>query len=134
MAVFLIRKKFPGGYTISEDNDSFGTQRTIDTRGSYIELDKYNEKYDNLANSKQNKSKDNFTKKQKLTQKSQQRKKQQFSHKKETESEKLRRLELERARKQQLKVMIPDEIVVSELASRLKVTATEVIKNLWVLA
>ena len=53
-----------------------------------------------------------------------------FSHKKETESEKLRRLELERARKQQLKVMIPDEIVVSELASRLKVTATEVIKKL----
>ena len=127
---FYDKKETSGGYTISEDNDSFGTQRTIDTRGSYIELDKYNEKYDNLANSKQNKSKDNFTKKQKLTQKSQQRKKQQFSHKKETESEKLRRLELERARKQQLKVMIPDEIVVSELASRLKVTATEVIKKL----
>ena len=127
---FSDQKEASGGYTISEDNDSFGTQRTIDTRGSYIELDKYNEKYDNLANSKQNKSKDNFTKKQKLTQKSQQRKKQQFSHKKETESEKLRRLELERARKQQLKVMIPDEIVVSELASRLKVTATEVIKKL----
>ena len=127
---FSDKKETAGGYTISEDNDSFGTQRTIDTRGSYIELDKYNEKYDNLANSKQNKSKDNFTKKQKLTQKSQQRKKQQFSHKKETESEKLRRLELERARKQQLKVMIPDEIVVSELASRLKVTATQVIKKL----
>lgn len=127
---FSDKKEASGGYTISEDNDSFGTQRTIDTRGSYIELDKYNEKYDNLANSKQNKSKDNFTKKQKLTQKSQHRKKQQFSHKKETESEKLRRLELERARKQQLKVMIPDEIVVSELASRLKVTATEVIKKL----
>ena len=127
---FSDKKEASGGYTISEDNDSFGTQRTIDTRGSYIELDKYNEKYDNLANSKQNKNKDNFTKKQKLTQKSQQRKKQQFSHKKETESEKLRRLELERARKQQLKVMIPDEIVVSELASRLKVTATEVIKKL----
>ena len=127
---FSDKKEASGGYTISEDNDSFGTQRTIDTRGRYIELDKYNEKYDNLANSKQNKSKDNFTKKQKLTQKSQQRKKQQFSHKKETESEKLRRLELERARKQQLKVMIPDEIVVSELASRLKVTATEVIKKL----
>ena len=77
---FSDKKETSGGYTISEDNDSFGTQRTIDTRGSYIELDKYNEKYDNLANSKQNKSKDNFTKKQKLTQKSQQRKKQQFSH------------------------------------------------------
>ena len=34
------------------------------------------------------------------------------------------------ARKQQLKVLIPEEIAVSELASRLKVTATEVIKKL----
>ena len=118
------------GYTVSEDSDNFAGQRTVDTRGSYVELDKYNEKYDNLANTKQNKSKDNFTKKQKLTQKSQQYRKQQHSHKRETEAEKLRRLELERARKQQLKVMIPDEIVVSELASRLKVTATEVIKKL----
>ena len=73
--------------------------------------------------------KDNYSKKQKLTQKSAQRNKQQFS-KKETEAEKLRRLELERARKQQLKVLIPDEIVVSELASRLKVTVTDVIKKL----
>ncbi|MGN1134165.1 MAG: translation initiation factor IF-2, partial [Oscillospiraceae bacterium] len=73
---------------------------------------------------------DNFAKKQKLTQKSQQHKKQKFSHKKETEAEKLKRLELERARKQQLKVKIPDEIVVSELASRLKVTSSEVIKKL----
>ncbi len=118
------------GYTVSETTDSFSKGRTVDTRGSYVELDKYNEKYDKLANTKQNRSKDNFTKKQKLTQKSQQYKKQQHSHKRETEAEKLRRLELERARKQQLKVLIPDEIVVSELASRLKVTATEVIKKL----
>lgn len=118
------------GYTVSSTESYSSKGRMVDTRGSYIELDKYNEKYDNLANTKQNKSKDNFTKKQKLTQKSQQYKKQQHSHKKETEAEKLRRLELERARKQQLKVLIPDEIVVSELASRLKVTATEVIKKL----
>ena len=39
-------------------------------------------------------------------------------------------MELERARKQQLKVMIPDEIVVSELATRLKATVTDVIKKL----
>ena len=69
------------GYTISSSDNSQG-RRTVDTRGSYVELDKYNEKYDNLANTKHNKSKDNFTKKQKLTQKSQQHKKQQFSHKK----------------------------------------------------
>lgn len=42
----------------------------------------------------------------------------------------MRRLELERARKQQLKVSIPDEIVVSELASRLKETSSSVIKKL----
>lgn len=105
---------------------------TVDTRGSYVEMDKYNEKYDNMANATggNSRKKDNFSKKQKLTQKSQQRKSQQYSNKKETETEKLRRLELERARKQQLKVLIPDEIVVSELAVRLKVAASEVIKKL----
>lgn len=105
--------------------------RTVDTRGSYVELDKYNEKYTTLAESK-GKGRDNYTKKQKITQKSQQRRQQQYSRK-ETEAEKLKRLELERARKQQLKVMIPDEIVVSELAARLKVTATDVIKKLMTL-
>ena len=108
--------------------------RTVDTRGSYVDIDKYNEKYENIAplngGGNGRHGKDNFSKKQKLTQKSAQRNKQQYSSKKETEAEKLRRLELERARKQQLKVLIPDEIVVSELASRLKVTATEVIKKL----
>ena len=119
------------GYTISENSGEMaGSRRTVDTRGSYIELDKYNEKYDNMATSKQGNKNDNFRKKQKITQKSQQYKKQQHSHKKETEQDKLNRLALEKARKQQLKVMIPDEIVVSELASRLKVTATEVIKKL----
>lgn len=103
--------------------------RTVDTRGSYVELDKYNEKYTNLAQGT-NTGKDNYVRKQKLNKKSTQRNKQQYSNKKETEFEKLKRLELERARKQQLKVLIPDEIVVSELASRLKVTATDVIKKL----
>ena len=119
------------GYTLSSDDESsYSKTTTIDTRGSYVELDKYNEKYDNLANTKHNRTKDNQAKKQKLVQKSQQHKKQQFSHKRETEAEKLRRLELERARKQQLKVLIPDSITVGELATRLKATATEVIKQL----
>ncbi len=123
------------GYTVSESTKKQDSYHTVDTRGSYIELDKYNEKYDNMADAKQGggKKHDNVTKKQKINQKSQQHKKDRFSHKKETEQEKLRRLELERARKQQLKVMIPNEIVVSELASRLKVTASEVIKKLMML-
>ena len=104
-------------------------QRIVDTRGSYVDIDRYNDRYDNLADTK-NRAGDNYQKKQKLVQKSKQKKKERLSTKRETEAEKLRRLELERARKQQLKVLIPDEIVVSELATRLKATVTEVIKKL----
>ncbi len=108
-------------------------RRTVDTRGSYVDLDKYNERYEQIA--PQGRGRDAFggsSKKQKITQKSQQRKQQQHSNKQrgETEAEKLRRLELERARKQQLKVLIPDSIVVSELATRLKVQVRDVMKKL----
>lgn len=105
-------------------------RRTVDTRGTYIDLDKYNERYDQMASSTNKHGGDNYSsKKQKINQKSAQRTRQQFSRK-ESEAEKLKRLELERARKQQLKVMIPDNITVGELAARLKATATEVIKKL----
>ena len=116
----------------SADSVKTEKRRTVDTRGSYVDLDKYNQRYEQIAPA--NKYKDNYsTKKQKINQKSAQRNKQKYSNKRETEQDKLRRLELERARKQQLKVLIPDNIVVSELASRLKVTATEVIKKLMML-
>ncbi len=46
------------------------------------------------------------------------------------EQEKMRRLQMEVARKAQLTVKIPDEITVGELASRMKKTAGEVIKLL----
>ena len=119
-----------GTAMMSSSEPSSEKRRTVDTRGSYVNLDKYNERYEQIAPQSSGKNKDNYTKKQKITQKSAQRNRNKFSSKRETETERLRRLELERARKQQLKVLIPDEIVVSELASRLKVTATEVIKKL----
>ncbi len=109
--------------------DSGENKRVVDTRGSYVNIDKYNDKYENLADTK-NRAGDNYQKKQKLVQKSKQQRKERLSTKRETEAEKLRRMELERARKQQLKVTIPDEIVVSELAARLKATVTDVIKKL----
>ncbi len=103
-------------------------RRTVDTRGSYVDLDKYNERYEQIAPA--DRHKDNYsTKKQKINQKSAQRGKQR-SNKKETEAQRLNRLELERARKQQLKVRIPDSITVSELATRLKVTVSKVIGKL----
>ena len=57
--------KTEAGYTVvKEETDN---KRHIDTRGSYVELDKYNEKYDNLAGTARGKNKDNYSKKQKLT-------------------------------------------------------------------
>ena len=103
------------------------TVRHVDTRAAQVDLDKYNERYEQIA-PQTRMSGDNVRRKQKINQKSQQRGRQQ-SQKRETEAQKLQRLALERARKQQLKVLIPDEIVVSELASRLKVTVSEVIKR-----
>ncbi len=103
--------------------------KRVDTRGSYVELDKYNERYETIAPAGKMNN-DNFRSKQKINQKSQQKGKQ-YGKQRETEAQKLKRLELERARKQQLKVQIPDEIVVGELATRLKVTASEVIKKLF---
>ncbi|MDE5582142.1 MAG: translation initiation factor IF-2 [Ruminococcus sp.] len=113
----------------SETAQTSTKRRTVDTRGSYVDLDKYNERYEQIATSNKHKNDNYSTKKQKINQKSAQRNRQQYSRK-ETEAEKLKRLELERARKQQLKVLIPDIITVSELSARLKVTATEVIKKL----
>ena len=122
------RTKFNATFS-SETAQTSTQRRTVDTRGSYVDLDKYNERYDQMATSNKHKNDNYSSKKQKINQKSAQRSRQQFS-KKESEAEKLKRLELERARKQQLKVLIPDSITVGELATRLKATATDVIKQL----
>ncbi len=100
--------------------------RTVDTRASQVELDKYNEKYEEIAS--QRITKDSGVHKQKIGRK--QGSKKQYGNKRETEADKLRRLQLERIKKTPIKVTIGDEITVGELASRLKKTAAEVIKQL----
>lgn len=117
----------------SADSITTEKRRTVDIRGSYVDLDKYNQRYEQIAPANKYTNDKYSTKKQKINQKSAQRNKQRYSNKRETEQDKLRRLELERARKQQLRVRIPDVISVGELATRLKVTATEVIKKLMML-
>ncbi|MBQ2792176.1 MAG: translation initiation factor IF-2 [Oscillospiraceae bacterium] len=114
------------------ERSSTGTRGShVDMRSSQVNLDKYNEKYDNIATSSMG-NRDTGAKKQKLTQKSAQRGKPQFSRK-DKEAQKMRRLEMERQRRQKLEITIPDEIQVGELAARLKVTAAEVIKRLMML-
>ena len=98
----------------------------INTRTENVNIDKYNEKYDRIASERM--KTDNTVGKQKIVQKSQQRNKFK-SAKRETEAERLKRIAEERKAKP-LTVLIPDEITVGELASRLKATAVEVIKKL----
>ena len=110
---------------------------TVDTRQNNINMDKFNERYDELAASKNfgnNRKNANMGGKQKFNKNGKNQKQNPFAKKKqETEAERLERMHLEKARKAQLKVQIPDEITVGELATRLKVTASEVIKRLMML-
>jgi len=112
-------------------------RRVVDTRASEVDLSKYNEKYDVMAAQKggdrdQNERRGNKNNMQGNRQKfmNRQAKGKQQYQKKETEAQKLQRLQLEKARHAQLKIEIPDEISVGELATRLKQTATTVIKKL----
>ena len=103
---------------------------TVDTRTSDTNLDKYNERYTELASTKPVENRRKPTpagNKQKFNNRN--KKNQPFQRRRETEAEKLQRIQLEKARKAQLKVMIPDEITVGELATRLKKSAAEVIKK-----
>ena len=109
-------------------------KRVVDTRGgATVNIEKYNEKFEELAGSK---TKDNNNlrrgNKEKIGNKGKQRPTSQAASAKrrQEERDKMNRLQLEIAKKQQLKVEIPDEISVGELASRMKKTAAEVIKQL----
>ena len=101
--------------------------RHVDTRTSNVNIDKYNEKYERIAPA--NSMRDNYTRKQKIKQKSQDYRRPQGS-KRETEADKLRRMQLERIKKTPITVTVGDEITVGELAAAMKKTAAEVIKEL----
>lgn len=108
---------------------------TVDTRAgsTQVEMEKYNEKYDNLAQSKLG-NKDTAAQKQKLTQRSAQRRAgKPVMSRKEKEDAKMRKLELERQRRKNLEITLPEEITVGDLAARLHVAATEIIKRLMTL-
>ncbi|MEG0649905.1 MAG: translation initiation factor IF-2 [Oscillospiraceae bacterium] len=110
---------------------------TIDTRAVDVNLDKFNEKYTELASTKpvENRKKPqpagNKQKFQGRPNRFGSGKNQPYQQRhRETETERLQRIQLEKARKAQLRISIPEEITVAELASRLKVNAAQVIKKL----
>ncbi|MGM9553598.1 MAG: translation initiation factor IF-2 [Faecousia sp.] len=106
-------------------------RRVVDTKAVTVNADRFDDRVDSLVservqnysggkqkigNKNKNKGKDN--------------KKAMGSKRRNEEQEKLRRLQLEIIKKTPLTVKIPDEITVGELASRMKKTATELIKCL----
>ena len=116
----------------AQQNDQKGPKvHYVDTRGTNVNIDKYDERLDTLVPQQAGKY-GNQQNKQKLTKQSQKRQQQQSSNKRrQEEQEKMKRLEQQaQIKKAPLKVLIPEEIAVGELASRLKKTAAEVIKQL----
>lgn len=116
----------------SVEETSTRKRRVIDTRAVNVDVERYNQKYDDLANaSSKMRSTDNTVKKQKFTNRSQKQKGRRQG-KRETEQERLKRIALERKQKQ-MTIQIPDEIVVQELALRLKATVAEVVKKAFLM-
>jgi len=109
-----------------------GTTRVVDTRGSNVDLSKYDERLENFG-SGVDESQSNKQKLKKQNQRGDNRGTGRKSDKERAAMDKKQRAALEKAKKQPLKVTIPDEISVSELASRLKVTAAEVVKRLMLM-
>ena len=99
----------------------------IDTRGGSVDLSKYDDRVDNLV---PDKVRDIGVQKQKIK-KSPDRKQQTYGNKRrQEEQEKMKKLEQQVQKKPQVTVMIPDEISVGELASRMKRTGADVVKQL----
>ncbi|MEE0800225.1 MAG: translation initiation factor IF-2 [Gemmiger sp.] len=105
------------------------SQVSVDTRTVDVNVDKFSARYDDLADSRNmpNKRKNQPSgKKEKFNNRNRQRG-QQFGRRRETEAERLQRIQLEKARNAQLKISIPDEITVGELATRLKQNVAKVV-------
>ena len=103
-------------------------KKVVDTRkGGQVNLEKYDERLENLAAGK---TKQMQAGKQKFQGRNQRKGGFQGSKRRQEEQEKMRRLQAEIAKKHPLVVKIPDEIGVGELASRMKKTGAEVVKTL----
>ena len=116
-----------GGETVTATKKT----RVIDTRAGYEDTSKYDyEKLESFVPESARRSK------QPEREKFKNKKNPQFDKKKreqDAQLAKLRRAEIEKIKKQPIKITVPDEITVSELAVKLKVNVAKVIKQLMTL-
>lgn len=111
-------------------------KRVVDTRGgAAVNIEKYNEKFEDMAGNKANSQKmrsgggGNKEKIKSQAKQRQQAQQQSPAKRRQEERDRQNRLQREIAKKKPLVVEIPDQISVGELASRMKKTAAEVIKQ-----
>ncbi len=117
--------------TIEEEGtDHRSNRRVIDTRQTNVDVERYNQKYDDMANEKLRRNQDT-SKKQKFTNRAR-KQRQRRGGKRETEAQRLARIEKQR-KERSITITVPEEIVVSELASRLKATVAEVVKKAFMM-
>ena len=103
-------------------------QVQVDTRTVDVNVDKFSARYDDLADSRNmpaKRKKQPVGNKQKFQNRNKGRNP--YQRRRETEAERLQRIQLEKARNAQLKISIPDEISVGELATRLKQNVAKVV-------
>ena len=126
------RSSVKGGVNIGGEAGAGNAAKTrvVDTRTSDVDLSKYDDRYNDHYYSILNGG-DSKAQKQKLKKQDNRGQNQKSAKDKERAAqEKIKKMEAERARNKQLEITVPDEITVSELASRMKKTAAEVIKKL----
>ncbi len=127
-----VQQNVKGGVNIGAEyvNEAAPKTRVVDTRTSDVNLSKYDDRYNDHYYSILNGG-DSKASKQKLKKQDNRGQNQKSAKDKERAAqEKIKRMEAERARNKQLEITVPDEITVTELASRMKKTAAEVIKKL----
>ncbi|MBQ6430925.1 MAG: translation initiation factor IF-2 [Oscillospiraceae bacterium] len=106
-------------------------RRVVDTKAVTVNADRFDDRVDNLVSERvQNYSGGKQKIGNKGKNKGKDKKAPMGNKRRNEEQEKMRRLQLEIIKKTPLTVKIPDEITVGELASRMKKTATELIKVL----
>ncbi len=121
----------PAAQPIQQPVSRVPQKKIVDTRkGGDVNLAKYDERLEDLGGQRGERMQQKGGK-EKFRNSNQRRGGMTFSNKRrQDEAEKMRRLQLEIAKKAPVKVQIPDEISVGELASRMKKTGAEVVKCL----
>jgi len=128
------RPKMQGGveFNAQPERNANPKSRVVDTRGVSVDLSKYDEKFEHLA-SKAGKDYSDTRGGRVVDGRKKGGKFDKEKDKEKIELEKLRKQQMEKARRLPVSVSIPDEITVGELASRLKITVGDLIKKLFML-